>query len=300
MKASLEDMKLFLRIVEVGSLRQVAIEYMAEPSTISRRLSALEKRLKVKLIERSKVQSVPTAAGKAYYERLRLLLGQIDNLEREISDSANTPTGLLRVSCPVDFGALYVAPWLQDLRQTYPELSVELLLNDQRVNLVEEGIDVALRIGQLPDSALRARSLGTMGVALVGSKSYFEKHGIPETPQDLAEHHFVLYNWLHKPTSITLQRGERVEKVHMTSNFSANNVGAIMNVVKQGGGLHYAPKWFLHKEGNPSELVEVLKDWQKPTFPLNALYLAPTTSLVPAKIRVFIDLLMKNIKDIVI
>lgn len=300
MKANLEDMRLFLRIVEVGSLRQVAIEQMAEPSTISRRLSALEKRLRVKLIERSKVHSFPTEAGKAYYQRLRLLLGQIDNLEREISDSTNTPSGLLRVSCPVDFGALYVAPWLHDLRQTYPELNVELLLNDQMVNLVEEGVDVALRIGQLSDSALRARHLGDMGVAIVGSKNYLEKHGTPKTPLDLKEHNFILYNWLHNPTSITLKRGDIIEKVHMRSNFSANNVGAIMNVVKKGGGLHYAPKWFLHKEGDNPELVEVLKDWQKPSFPLNALFIAPTTELVPAKTRVFIDLLMTNIKHIVI
>ncbi len=300
MKSNLEDMKLFLRIVEVGSLRQVAIEYMAEPSTISRRLSALEKRLKVKLIERSKVHSFPTDAGRAYYERLRLLLGQIDTLEREISDSTNTPSGLLRVSCPVDFGALYIAPWLHDLQQSYPGLNVELLLNDQMVNLVEEGIDVALRIGQLTDSALRARHLGNMGVSIVGAKSYLEKKGVPQTPEDLKAHDFVLYNWLHKPNFITLRQGERVEKVHMNSQFSANNVGAIMNVVKKGGGLHYAPKWFLHKEGNNHDLVEVLEDWQKPSYPLNALFIAPSTDLIPAKIRVFIDLLMKNIKQVVI
>lgn len=300
MKSNLEDMKLFLRIVEVGSLRQVAIEYMTEASTISRRLSALEKRLGVKLIERSKVQSFPTDVGKAYYERLRQLVAQIDNLESEISDSTNTPSGLLRVSCPVDFGALYVAPWLHDLRQTYPELNVELLLSDQMVNLVEDGIDVALRIGQLPDSAIRARHLGNMGVAIVGSKSYLEEYGIPKTPQDLQDHNFVLYNWLHKPTSMTFKQGDVEEKVHMNSNFSANNVGAIMSVVKKGGGLHYAPKWFLHKEGTNNELIEVLEDWQKPTFPLNALFVAPSTDLIPAKVRVFIDLLIKNIKHVVI
>jgi DNA-binding transcriptional LysR family regulator len=300
MKSNLEDMKLFLRIVEVGSLRQVAIEYMTEASTISRRLSALEKRLGVKLIERSKVQSFATDVGKAYYERLRQLVAQIDNLENEISDSTNTPSGLLRVSCPVDFGALYIAPWLHDLRQTYPELNVELLLSDQMVNLVEDGIDVALRIGQLPDSAIRARHLGNMGVAIVGSKEYLEKHGIPKTPQDLQDHNFVLYNWLHKPTSMTFKQGDVEEKVHMNSNFSANNVGAIMNVVKKGGGLHYAPKWFLHKEGTNNELIEVLEDWQKPAFPLSALFVAPSTDLIPAKVRVFIDLLIKNIKHVVI
>ncbi|GLS26044.1 LysR family transcriptional regulator [Marinibactrum halimedae] len=300
MKSNLEDMKLFLRIVEVGSLRQVAIEYMTEASTISRRLSALEKRLGVKLIERSKVQSFPTEVGKAYYERLRHLLTQIDSLESDISDTTNTPSGLLRVSCPVDFGALYIAPWLHDLQQAYPDLKIELLLNDQMVNLVEEGIDVALRIGQLPDSAIRARHLGNMGVAIVGSKQYLETHGTPKTPQDLEKHNFVLYNWLHKPTSMTFKQGEVEKKVHMNSTFAANNVGAIMNVVKKGGGLHYAPKWFLHKEGRDHDLVEVLEDWQKPSFPLNALYIAPSTDLIPAKVRVFIDLLLKNIAHIVI
>lgn len=112
------------------------------------------------------------------------------------SAHGSVPTGLLRVSCPVDFGSCYVASWLHEFQQAHSALRIELMLNDQKVNLTEEGIDVAIRVGTLPDSSLRARHLGDMGVSIVGSKDYLEKFGTPTTPDDLSDPQFVLYQWL--------------------------------------------------------------------------------------------------------
>lgn len=259
---------------------------------------ALEKRLGVKLIERSKVQSFPTDIGKTYYERLRHITAQKDELENEIAQSSSVPTGLLRVSCPVDFGSCYVAPWLHEFQQAHSALRIELMLNDQKVNLTEEGIDVAIRVGTLPDSSLRARHLGDMGVSIVGSKDYLEKFGMPTTPDDLSDHQFVLYQWLQKPTSLVLKQGKRAQRVQMKSVFSVNNVGAIMQVVKQGGGLHYAPTWFLNHADNAEGLKEVLADWEKPCFPVHALYASPSTQLVPAKVSAFISMLKQKMAEL--
>ena len=227
MKTNIDDLKLFLRIVEAGSLRQVAIETMSEPSTISRRLQNLETRLNAKLIERSKVHSYPTETGKRYYTRLKSIIEDMDLLEEEISGDVNTASGVLKVTSPVDFGAKYIAPWLAELQNTHKDLKAELLLSDQFVNLVEEGVDVAIRIGELPDSSMRAKPLGTMSMTLIASQSYIDNHGIPTHPNELSDHEFVLYNWLKTPTHITLKHGDEEHKVHMKSRFAINNVGAI-------------------------------------------------------------------------
>lgn len=298
MKATIDDLKLFLRIVELGSLRQVAVEQMTEPSTISRRLTALESRLNTKLIERSKVHSFPTDIGKSYYQRLRVLLEQMDILEEEVSGNTNTPTGLLRVSCPVDFGSAYIAPWLHDLQYIHPGLQIELLLNDQYVNLVENGIDVAIRIGQLNDSSMRARHLGDMQMAIVASKTYFEKHSMPTTPEALEEHYFVLYNWLKTPTLLHLSNGSISKQIRMNSRFAINNVGAILNVVSQGAGLHFAPRWMLQHNCEKYDLVEVLPDWEKNVYPVHALYITSEIGFLPAKTRAFIDLLVENMRKV--
>lgn len=298
MKTSIDDLKLFLRIVEVGSLRQVAVEYMTEPSTISRRLSALESRLNTKLIERSKVRSLPTEVGKSYYHRLRVLLEQMDRLEEEVSGNTKTPTGLLRVSSPVDFGAQYIAPWMHELQQNFPDIQVELLLSDQFVNLTEDAVDVAIRIGQLTDSSMRARHLGDMSIALVASQSYLDQHSVPQTPEDLENHSFVIYSWLKTRTLLRLSKDGVETKVRMNSRFAVNNVGAILRVVAEGGGLHYAPRWMLNDKWKSYDLIEILPDWEKEVFPLHALYATSEIGYLPAKTRAFIDLLVEKVADI--
>ncbi len=300
MKASIDELKLFLRIVELGSLRQAAIEYRAEPSTVSRRLGALESRLGVKLIERSKVNSYPTQAGKSYYQRLRTLLQQLDLLEEEVSGQSSHPSGLLRVNCPVDFGAQYITPWLHELQLSNPGLEIELMLSDQLVSLVEEGVDVAIRIGELSDSSLRARRLGDMQMMLVASQGYIAQHGMPKSPEELDAHKFVLYQWLKSPSILTLSKKGAETKVRMRSRFAVNNVGAIINAVSSGAGIHYAPKWIVYGKLDSLGLVEVLPDWDKTSYPVHALYLASEIGFIPAKTRALVDLLVQKMRTIVI
>ena len=289
MKAGLDDLHLYLRIVETGSLRAAAQELGTDPSHVSRRLSGLEKRLGVRLVKRSRVRSVPTDAGHSYYTRLKDLLEQMSALEDDVAGAADEPRGILRVTAPIDFGTLHVGPWLHELTAQAPRLSIDLIVSDRVVDMTEQGVDVAIRIGRLPDSALTARRLGAMPLAIVGAPSYLARRGTPKTPACLAEHDFVLYSGLQAGAMLALRhRQGEVRQIRCHSRFSINNLGGVARVVEAGGGLHAGPLWYFAAEIADGSLVHVLPDWAPPTYPVHALY--QPTPYLPAKIRRFVDL----------
>lgn len=297
MKVSVEDMQLFIRIVELGSLRQAALELRSEPSTITRRLAALEERVGVPLIERSRLQSKPTEAGEEYYRQLRPLLMQLEQLEADVTGKTLTPSGLLRISCPVDFGSLYVAPWMLELQQKYSGLEVELLLDDRFVNLTEQGIDIALRVGELTDSRLYARHLGDMPMCIVASPDYLGRHDAITNPEQLEQHAFIIYSWLRKPGQLTINKGQERVPIQMHSRFAVNNVGAIKQLVLQGGGLHVGPLWIMQSAIHSGELVSLFPDWTLPSFPLNALFKTRGASQ-SGKVRAALELMSKRIANV--
>jgi DNA-binding transcriptional LysR family regulator len=176
------DLRRFLRVVELGSLRAGAADAGLEPSSVSRRLTALERRLGTKLLERSGARSRPTEAGRRYYDHLRSLLGQMDVIEAEIAGETDTPKGLLRVHAPIDFGQRFVTRWLLDFRRLHPQVDFELILSSRSADIASEGADLALRIGRLQDSVLLARKLADVPRALVASPGYLSRRGCPETP----------------------------------------------------------------------------------------------------------------------
>ncbi len=283
-----------MRIVELGSLRQVALELRTEPSTVTRRLVNLEQRVNAKLIHRSRNESKPTEEGEVYYRHLLSILEQLNEVESLIGKSVESPRGLLRVSCPVDLGVKHVSQWIIQLQTKFPDLQVELLLNDQFVDLTESGVDIAIRIGQLVDSSYKARSLGSMRMALVGGRSYLSQHESIETPEDLAQHNFVVYSWLSSPDHLNIGTGKKAVRVRMNSKLAINNLGAIIQSVSLGAGLHFAPVWFVHELIEDGRLRTVLPDYELPEYPVHALYKSSTTGSVPAKIRAAIDLFVEE------
>ncbi|MEM8813046.1 MAG: LysR family transcriptional regulator [Pseudomonadota bacterium] len=295
MKASLDDLHLYLRIVETGSLRAAASELGADPSVVSRKLSGLEERLGVKLISRSRVRSVPTDAGRAYYGELKPLLERMEALEDQVAGAADEPRGVLRVAAPIDFGARYIGPWLHELSARSPHLAVELIVSDRFVDMTEQSIDVAIRIGALQDSPLIARRLGAMPLAIVTSQTYLSGRDPPLSPEDLKEHDFVLYSGLQAGTDLTLahQNGD-VEKVRCNSRFSVNNLGGVARIVEAGGGLHAGPLWYFAEAIEDGHIVQVLPDWAPPAYPVHALYEAG--AYIPAKIRRFVDLAVARMR----
>ncbi len=279
--------QLFLRVVEAGSLKAAAAQIGADPSAVSRKIAALERRLGVKLLERSTKRSVPTEAGARYYEGMRRLIDAQSALEADVAGLVDTPTGRLRVAAPVDFGARFVAPVLAALQDSHPELSVELLLGSAFADLVEQGIDVAVRIGRLPDSSLVAKRLGAVPRVVVGSRDYFQHNALPQDPSALADHPFIFYGPGQRELTITLGAGNSGETVTVKGGFTANSVTAIRALVASGRGLHLGPLWAFEDGISDGSLIRVLPDHPLESFPLHALY-APG-AFIPAKVRHFID-----------
>ncbi|MEL7110826.1 MAG: LysR family transcriptional regulator [Pseudomonadota bacterium] len=293
----ISDPQLFIRIVEAGSLKRVAEELETDPSTVTRRLSAIEHRLGVTLLERSRQGSSPTEAGQRYYDEMRKIVPAVEALEAEVAGLKDTPRGLVRISSPLDFGASYVTKWITELQREHSDLSVDLLLSDAYVDLAGEGIDIAMRIGNLSDSALIARRLGAMPLMIVGSPGYLSDNGIPSTPKDLSTHSFVLYSWMQFGRTLSLQDAEgRIEKVPLGSRLAINNVGAIRNAVLSGAGLHIGPEWIFADDLETGVINEVMSDYSIAAAPVHAIY-RPGPYL-PAKMRVVLDMLRDNCRTV--
>lgn len=283
----------FLRIVEAGSLRTAAEQMNADPSAVSRRLSALEHRLGVKLLQRSTQRSFPTEAGTKYYEGLRRLADEKMSLEAQVAGEIDVPSGLLRVAAPVDFGALFVAPILNELQNQFPKLSVEMMLGSEFEEIAQQNIDVAVRIGRLPDSSLICRKLGEVQRVLVGGKDYIDKTGMPAHPVELNDHEFVFYTRRQSERPVTFYGPEGKVQVDMSGRFTVNSVTALHTLVESGRGLHVGPMWAFRDAIAAGRMIQLLPDYQLDAYALHAIY--KSADFVPAKIRRFIDFLNAEI-----
>ncbi len=282
--------QLFVRVVEAGSLKAAAEQMGTDPSAVSRKLAALEARLGVKLLNRSTRRSTPTEAGQRYYEGLRRILDAKAALDADISGLVDTPTGRLTLAAPVDFGARFVAPVVASLQENYPDLHVDLRLGSGFADLAEQGIDVAVRIGRLPDSSLIARRLGSVPRVLVASRHYVDKRGQPRTATALAEHDFVFY----RPGQRALEVSVGDQSVQVQGRVSANSITAVKALVSAGCGLHLGPVWAFEEGLADGTLVSVLDDQALEAFPLHAVY--TPSAFVPAKIRAFINAMAAAVK----
>ncbi|MEO1080327.1 MAG: LysR family transcriptional regulator [Pseudomonadota bacterium] len=294
---NLNDARLFLRIVEAGSLKAAAEGMETDPATVTRRLAALETRLGVQLLQRARSGSTTTEAGELYYEGMRQLLDSVDGLEEDIAGFAQTPRGFLRVSCPVDLGARFVTHWLIELQRRHEGLEIELLLSDEYVDLAGQNIDVALRIGQLSDSALIARRLGVMPLMIVGAPRYLEQQGHPTSLRELAECTFVLYSWMQFGRSVALVDGAGAKsKLQLKSRLSINNVGAIREAVLGGAGLHIGPEWIFAEDLRSGALEIAAPELRVPATSISAVY--RQGPFVPAKTRAVLDCFLEKMPTV--
>ncbi|MEQ1963845.1 LysR family transcriptional regulator [Xenorhabdus khoisanae] len=278
---------LFFRIVERGSLTKAAKDLRLDPSVASRRLAALEHQLKVQLINRSTRKLSLTAAGTLAYEQMRPLLNEMDGILGDISNKALA--GKIKITAPVNFGERYVTQWLTLFQLQNPDITFDLVLSDQCLDLRQEGIDLAIRIGELPSSALVAKKLGNMSGILCASPEYLLKHGTPEHPQDLSHHKSIIYS-LHQhisPTRLQLSRNHEVEQVELSGSFYLNNVGAIYQAVCHGAGIHAGPAWLFSEAIHNGKLIRLLTEWQLPALPVHLLRMK--SHYVPNRISVLMD-----------
>ena len=292
---TVSDDEIFSMVVEAGSLKGAASQLKTTPSTVSRRLARLEAKLGVKLLERSTRQSHPTEAGTRYYEGLRHLLAEHRALQAQVSGTSDTPSGRLRVAAPQGFGSRFVLPVLKEMAQNYKDLEVELRLGSRFENIVGERLDVAVRIGHLQDSSLRAKPLGVVPGVLVGAPHYLEAQGRPNTPAALTKHNFILYRGPSPTADISVidPSGARIV-TRVRGRFTVNHMESTLDLLRAGVGLHWGPLWAFDEAIRKGELEVLLPTFTMDAYPLHALW-APTPYL-PAKIRRFVDALAEALK----
>ncbi len=297
MGSPFRDIEWFQRVVELGSIRQAALEARVEPSSVSRSLTRLERRLNTQLLDRSHGRAQVTPAGARYYEQMRSLLAQVNAVESDVAGEAEEPKGLLKVNAPIGFGDRFVARWLMDFAREYPKVDVQLTLSSAFVDLRAEGIDLAVRIGRLPDSSLKASKLADVPRVLVASPGYLERTGIPAAPADLAtlDHVFFVPGNRNQPLKLTGPDGQ-VHEVARQGRVTVNAINSIVEAVESGFGVHAGPRWAFQASLDAGRVIELLPEFRMPSMPMNAVW-SPAV-LLPARIRRAVDFLRAAVRTV--
>lgn len=289
-------MELFVRIVETGSFSAAARDHGMTQPTVSKQLTALEKHLKTRLLNRSTRSLNLTEAGTAYYEQCRRIIEQVRAAELNLGELQGTLSGTLSVNSSVGFGQVFLSRLMLEFQTLHPEVSVLLTLNDRYIDLVEEGIDVAVRFGRLDDSSLVARRLAGAPVAVVASPDYFAKRGVPQHPHDLTRHHCLHYTYLSTGNEWVFPHDEGEIRVRINGRFRSNNGYALRDAMLAGHGIAVVPLVFVQDELSRGEAVAVLQEYTTHPLPVNAVY--PSNRFVSTKVRAFIDYLQDRLPKI--
>jgi DNA-binding transcriptional LysR family regulator len=281
----LNDMALFVEVARARSFRKAAEAAGIPNSTLSRRISELEKAIGLRLLHRTTRKIELTEAGQLYYARSRRIVDEARLAHEQLGEMLEQPSGILRVSLPVDFATLYLTPIIVDFAQQYPGITFEFDLTPRRVDLVSEPFDVAIRMGKLEDSALIARLIGRHSRYLYASPGYIEASGEPATPANLVEHKCIC---MPRSLSWTLQRGTETVDVGVNGRFTLNSVGMIRTLAISHQGVALLPEKIVAGDLVSGRLQRVLSDWQGSEV---SIYAVTETRLVPAKTQRFIEFL---------
>ena len=284
-------MNIFIGIVEAGSLTAAAERLGVSLAAVVRSLAALEESLGVRLLNRSTRRIALTEEGRDYLERSRRLLADLADMENAVAARRARPSGRLTITAPVMFGRLHVAPVVTDFLAEHPEMSVELLLVDRVLDLLDESIDLALRIGPLPDSGLVAVPVGCTRRVTCASPAYLARHGRPTHPAELAGHAVIRLTGLGDGHEWHFERiGERGSehvRVPVRSSFATNQVDVALDACRKGIGCGRFLAYQVQAAEGAGELQRVLDDWAPPAVPVSLLY--PHGRLLPSRVRAFVD-----------
>jgi DNA-binding transcriptional LysR family regulator len=285
------DLLIFVTIADRGGFGRAAAHLGISTSQVSRALAALEDRLGARLFNRTTRQVALTDAGRALHERARTLLAELDEAEAEVRDQSAEPRGTLRVSLPVHFGLRFLTPLAAEFATLHPNLRLELSFEDRRVDLVEEGFDLAVRISPMGDSSLIGRKLGATHILTVASPAYLERNPAPLHPRDLAQHHALLHD--HESSWRFRCDGEDVS-VRVAGRFAANNGEALRHAVVLGLGVARLPDFMVAPDVGAGRLVRLLASWEE-QLPIVAVY-PPGRHLSP-KVRRWVDFLVLRLAE---
>ncbi len=282
---TLRGMQVLVRTMDLGSLSAAARELGTTQPTVSKIVAALERELAVRLIERTTTRLTPTEAGRRFYDHARRILDAYAEARADARGLTEQVAGLLRVNAPQGFGEMHLNAIAQRFVALHPDVELELILNDRYVDLVEEGVDLAVRLGgQLPPSAV-ARTLATSPRYFVASPTYLKQHGAIRRIEDLERHQLIRFAWLESGTRVEVSGPDGPRQIELRGRFSINSALAIRQAVRDGLGPAMAPAWLVQDLIEEGRLVRVLPRWQAPGQTLRIVY--PSRRYQPMRVRAF-------------
>jgi DNA-binding transcriptional LysR family regulator len=287
-------MSILVAAAEAGSLSAAARRLGIPLTNVSRKVSELEAYLKTGLLNRSSRSLTLTEAGRSYVADCKRILEMVGEAERAATGEYGAPKGDLVITAPIVFGRLHVLPVVTEFLRAYPEIDVRLVFADRIVNLFEEQIDLAVRIGDLPDSSLIATRIGAIRHVVCGSPGYFAARGMPGTPDELARHDCITFEGLISPSVWTFSFGKAKKSIPVHSRLTVNTAEAAVNAAAAGVGITRVLSYQVAQEIRAKLLVLALKDFEPAPWPVNLVYTGQR--LLPSKVRVFLDYAVPRLK----
>ena len=290
----LESMSILLNVVEAGSLSGAARRLKMPLPTLSRKISELEAHLKTRLLNRSTRLLTLTDAGTSYLNAARRILEEVEEAEREASGEYNAPKGGLVLTAPVVYGRTHLTPVVVDFLKAYPEIDIRLELHERVVNLQEEHVDLAARLGHLPDSSLVAVRLGEIRRLICASPEYLAQRGTPLHPSDLAQHDCISFNPTGQPAGWHLPVGKTMQSLAPKFRFSVSHAQAAVDAAIAGIGIAQVFCYHAREALAQGQLVTILQEYVPPAIPMQLVY--PAGRTLPLKLRAFLDFATPRLK----
>ncbi len=293
----LESLRVFVRVVELGSITSGGRDLRLTPAVASNRVKELESRLGVRLFNRTTRNLSPTEVGKVFYDHARKVIETLDEAEAVVAGFSDKPRGTIRVTAPLGVGRRIVAPLIPAFADRYPNVDVQLRLSDRKVDLFEDGLDVAFVLGELKDSNLKLRKIADCDRVLVAAPEYLEAHGTPQTPDDLlGGHNCLLLRFPRSPEYFwTLQTENGLRKIEAKGRYDADDGDVLTQWALEGAGIANKPRFDVAQHLKSGALVEVLSDTPPVPAAFGCLY--PHRKLQDPKIRLFVDFVASESKQ---
>ncbi|UFM64944.1 LysR family transcriptional regulator [Paracoccus sp. MA] len=293
----LESLRVFVRVVELGSITAGGRDLRMSPAVASNRIKDLETRYGVRLLNRTTRKLVPTEVGRAFYDNARRVIETLDEAEAVVSGFSGMPHGALRVTAPLGLGRRLIAPLVPKFCDEYPGVEVRLRLSDRNVDIIADGIDLAFFLGEPQDSALKWRRIAECRRVLVATPAYLEAHGRPERPEDLTAHNCLLLRYPRSPEYYwVLQTPEGPQKLLVNGKFDADDGDVLSNWALGGRGIVNRPRYEVAEHLVAGQLVEVLPDY--PPIPSQFGVLTPHRRLQDPKVRLFADFIAREVRGL--
>jgi DNA-binding transcriptional LysR family regulator len=290
----LEAMSVIVAVSETGGFSAASRRLKTPVATVSRKVSELEAHLKTQLFQRSSRRVTLTDAGRSYIEACKRVIEQVDDAEREVSGEYRVPKGDLAVTAPWGLGHMHLLPIAVEFLAAYPDVALRLVLTDRVVNTVEEDIDVAIRIGTLPDSSMIATRIGSIRFVVCGSPAYFAAHGSPQEPSDLRDHDCITIDDIASRSAWRFARGNRAIVASIQSRLAVNTSEAAVEAAVAGFGLARVMSYKMEAARREGKLSVVLKAFEQEPLPVHIVY--PQRKLVPLKLRAFLNWVTPRLK----